>query len=101
MTAEAPDRFTTGHVASRTDVVGSWTTTSRVALPRLGRFSYKQWIIATLLVVIAVIDMTRGFSLIVTSVSTMQHGPGGTSIRQVVADNPQPAHANIRVSAKD
>lgn len=93
MTADTPDRAGYEHATARADVVAAWTAASKVAMPRLGRLSFKQWIIATVLVVIAVVDMTRGFSLIVTSVSTMQNGPNQTSTRRVVGQQLQPAHA--------
>ena len=99
MTADAPDRVVQDHATARADVVAAWTAASRVAMPRLGRLTFKQWIIATALVVIAVVDMTRGFSLIVTSVSTMQNGPEQTSTRRVVGETRQPVQQPARAAS--
>jgi hypothetical protein len=73
--------------SDRTDVVSAWSHqrphTGSVAIGAFG-FSRRQWIVAIVLIVVAVIDMTRGYALVMSSVNTMQHSGESSNIRSVV-----------------
>jgi hypothetical protein len=102
MTAELSSRD--GHEPRpATDVVSSWSREHRapgsVAIGAFG-FSRRQWIVAIVLIVVAVIDMTRGYALVMSSVNTMQHSGESSNIRSVVGPSTTTATTTTTVSAK-
>jgi cytochrome c1 len=73
-----------------------------VAIGHFG-FSRRQWIVAIVLIIVAAIDMTRGYALVMSSVNTMQHSGESVNLRTVVgSDTATSASANSAktVSAK-
>jgi hypothetical protein len=72
------------------DVVSRWTQPGprSVAIGRFGGLSRRQWIIAVVLIIVAAIDMTRGYALVMSSVNTMQHSGDSSNIRSVVGQPP-------------
>jgi hypothetical protein len=87
------------HVASA-DVVSRWTQPGprSVAIGRFGGLSRRQWIIAVVLIIVAAIDMTRGYALIMSSVNTMEHSGESSNVRSVVGQPPASTNASTNVT---
>jgi hypothetical protein len=81
----------------RTDVVSAWSLQHRrdssVAIGAFG-FSRRQWIVAIVLIVVAVIDVTRGYALVMSSVNTMQHSGESSNLRTVIGQQPATTSAD-------
>ena len=88
--------------ASRPDVVRSWSrehrTSGSVAIGAFG-FSRRQWIVAIVLIVVAVIDVTRGYALVMSSVNTMQHSGDSSNRRSVVGTSTTTAGASTTTTS--
>jgi hypothetical protein len=103
MTAEAADSMGRESRPGAQDVVSLWASTRATSLPRLsgvklrharvGGISLRHWAIAIVLVSIAVVDMARGYSLVMSSVNTMQHSGQGPTLRLVVDSHASQVHA--------